>query len=134
MKIADLMTREVESVAPEQTLGDVVALMRRRKIRHIPVVDGSKLVGIITDRDVKRALPSVFSDDQAEFERVLTTTLVEQVMTRDPYTVRPTASVKDVLKEMIDRKFGAVPVVSDGALVGIVTDIDFLRAFYERLK
>jgi acetoin utilization protein AcuB len=134
MRIVDLMTREVVTLGPNQALSDVVESMRRRKIRHLPVVENGKLVGIVTDRDVKRALPSVFSGDQVEYERVLNETTVDKVMTRDPYTVGPRDEVKEALKVMIERKIGAVPVVNDGALVGIVTDIDFLKAFLKALK
>ena len=134
MRISELMTKEVATVGVDQTLRDVVNLMRLRKIRHVPVVEGSALVGIVTDRDVKRALPSVFSGDQDEFERVLADTRVDQVMTRDPFTLRPTDSVKEALKALIERKFGGIPIVSNGKVVGIVTDIDFLRAFEKTLR
>jgi acetoin utilization protein AcuB len=132
--VADLMTRDPVTVSPEQMLGEAVDLMRRQKIRHVPVMADSKVVGIITDRDVKRALPSVFSGNQQEYEQVLTETPVEKVMTRDPFIAGPGDSIKDVLKVMVDRKFGAIPVVDRGKLVGIVTDIDFLRAYYNSLK
>lgn len=134
MKIVDLMTQEVVTVGPSQMLSDVVEAMRRRKIRHLPVIESGKLVGIVTDRDVKRALPSVFSGDQDEYDRVLNETPVDKVMTRDPYTVGPRDEIKDALKVMIERKIGAVPVVSNGALIGIVTDIDYLKAFLKTLK
>lgn len=134
MRISELMTKNVVTVEADQLLRDVVDLMRLKKIRHLPVVSGAKLVGIVTDRDVKRALPSVFSGDQEEFERVLSDTRVEQVMTKDPFTLRPTDEVKEALKALIERKFGGIPIVSDGKLVGIVTDIDFLRAFLKSLR
>lgn len=127
------MTKDVVTLSPDQKLSDVVDLMRRRKIRHLPVVEDSRVVGIVTDRDVKRALPSVLSGDQQEYDRVLNDTRVEQVMTRDPQTIAPATSLKDALKFMIDKKFGAIPVVENGTLVGIVTDIDFLKAFYDYL-
>lgn len=132
--IAELMTREVVTLSPDQMLSDVVDLMRRGKIHHLPVMQDSKVVGIVTDRDVKRALPSVFSGNQEEYEQVLNNTRVEQVMTRDPFTVGPADPIKEVLKVMVDRKFGAIPIVDRGKLVGIVTDIDFLRAYYNSLK
>ena len=134
MKIVDLMTQEVITVGPSQMLNDAVEAMRRRKIRHLPVVEGGKLVGIVTDRDVKRARPSVFSGDQDEYDRVLNETPVDKVMTKDPYTVGPRDEIKEALKVMIERKIGAVPVVSNGALIGIVTDIDYLKAFLKVLK
>jgi acetoin utilization protein AcuB len=134
MKIVDLMTQEVITVRPSQMLSDAVEAMRRKKIRHLPVVESGKLVGIVTDRDVKRALPSVFSGDQDEYDRVLNETPVDKVMTKDPYTVGPKDEIKDALAVMIERKIGAVPVVSNGALIGIVTDIDYLKALLKMLK
>ena len=133
MKIVDIMSRDVVTLSPDQHLSDAVELMRRRKIRHLPVVHDSKLVGIVTDGDVKRATPSVFSGDQEEYERVLSDTRVEKVMTRDPFTVRPIDDAKEALKVLIERKYGCIPVVSNGSVVGIVTDIDYLKAFYRTL-
>ncbi|HET9481781.1 MAG TPA: CBS domain-containing protein, partial [Candidatus Polarisedimenticolia bacterium] len=61
-------------------------------------------------------------------------TPVGQVMTRNPYTVTPSTTIKDAVKVIIDHKFGALPVVEGDALVGIITEIDLLRAFYELLE
>lgn len=134
MLVADLMTRDVRTLAPDQTLRDAVVLMRRLKIRHLPVVDGELIVGIVTDRDVKRATPSALSEEgRSEYDRVLNETNIGQVMTRDPMTVPATMTIKDAVKALLDHRFGALPVVTGGKLVGIVTENDFLRAFYHSL-
>jgi CBS domain-containing protein len=134
MMIEEVMTRSVVALTPEQTLRDAVDLFRSKKIRHLPVVQDSRLIGIVTDRDVKRATPSLLSGvDRDSYDRVLDDTKVSQIMTRDPMTVTPDTPLKSAVKIFIERKVGALPVVADGALVGIVTQIDLLRVLYARL-
>jgi acetoin utilization protein AcuB len=122
------MTRSVVTLTPEETLREAVSLLRTNRIRHLPVVDNSKVVGIVTDRDVKRATPSVLSGvDRDQYDRVLATTKVAQFMTREPRTVTPTTSLKAAVEIFLELKVGALPVVDDGHLVGILTNIDILR-------
>lgn len=130
MNIAQLMIRNVVTVGPGQTMREVVDLFRSHKIRHLPVVENSRLVGIVTDRDVKRATPSILSGgSQEDYNRIVDETLVSQIMTREPLTITEETPLKSALKILIERKLGALPVVRDGMLIGIVTEIDFLRAF-----
>ena len=134
MKIAEVMSRTVVTLAPEQTLRDAVELLRSKHIRHLPVVEDSKLIGIVTDRDVKRATPSLLSGvDRDEYDRVLDETKIAQIMTREPMTVTPESELKAAVKVFIERKVGALPVVSGSQLVGIVTEIDLLRVFHDML-
>src|SRR6202165_80662 len=135
MKIAEVMSRSVVTLTPEQTLRDAVELLRSKHIRHLPVVEDSKLIGIVTDRDVKRATPSLLSGvDREEYDRVLDETKIGQIMTREPTTITPETALKAAVKIFIDHKVGALPVVSDGLLVGIITEIDLLRVFHGMLK
>ena len=135
MTVEQKMTRDAFTLTPDQSLRNAIDLMQRHRIRHVPVVTGQTVVGILTDRDLKRATPSLLSGiDRASFDRVLDQTLVEQAMTRSPFTVTPSTSVRDAVKVMVDRKFGALPVVEGGRLVGIITSTDFLRALYETLE
>ncbi len=134
MKVSDRMTREVVTLEVEQSLREALSLQQRHKIRHIPVVSDGSIVGILTDRDLKRASPSLLSGiNQEQYDELLDTTRVGQVMTRNPYTVTPATPLKDVAKILIDRKFGALPVIEKNQLVGIITEIDLLRAFHELL-
>jgi len=134
MIVEECMTRKVVTLTEDQTLREAIAVMQRNRIRHLPVVTGGRIVGIVTDRDVKRATPSLLSGvDQDQFDRVLSSTRVSQVMTRNPYTITPSMSLKDAVKIVIDRKFGALPVVEGDKLVGILTATDLLRAFHEKL-
>ena len=134
MQVQTIMSRSVITLTPEQTLRDAVNLLRSKHIRQLPVVEDSKLIGIITDRDVKRATPSLHSGvEREEYDRVLDTTQISQFMTREPMTVSPDTDLKEAVKIFIDRKIGALPVVANGQLVGIITEIDALKVLYEKL-
>ena len=128
------MSRSVVTLAPEQTLREAINLLQSEHVRHMPVVGDAGVVGIVTDRDVKRATPSLLSGiDRSEYERVLETTTVVHFMTRDPLTVTPKSQLKAAVQIFIDRKVGALPVVEEGRLVGILTDIDILRVVHDML-
>ncbi len=132
--VEEVMSRSVVTLTLEQTLLEALSLLRSHRIRHMPAVDGSKVVGIVIDRDVKRATPSVFSGvDRDEYDRVLATTKVAQFMTREPITVTPKTGLKAAVEIFIERKVGALPVVEDDRLVGILTDIDMLRPAHDLL-
>jgi CBS domain-containing protein len=134
MRVEDVMTRDVVTLTPEETLRDAINLLRRKRIRHLPVVDGNKLLGIVTDRDVKRATPSVLAGvERDEYDNSLVAIKVAQLMTRDPITVSGRASLKSAVEIFINSRVGALPVVDDGRLIGILTDIDVLRVAYDLL-
>lgn len=135
MLVEDAMTRAVETLSQEETLRDAINLLRSKRIRHLPVVEASKLVGIVTDRDVKRATPSVLSGvAKEEYDAALLTIKVAQFMTREPITVTPKSGLKAACGIFVNKKVGALPVVDDGRLVGILTEIDILRIAYDLLK
>jgi acetoin utilization protein AcuB len=127
MLVREVMSPSVVTLTPDETLLDAINRLRSNHIRHLPVIDASTLVGIVTDRDVKRATPSVLSGNQEEYNRVIATTRVAQFMTRDPLTVTPATNLKAAIELFIDRKIGAIPVVEGGRLVGILSDLDILR-------
>ena len=133
MLVKEIMSVSVITIGPEDTLREAVNIMRSKHIRQLPVVEGDRLVGIITDRDTKRATPSVLSGNPEEYDRVLDETQVAQFMTREPMTVSPDSDVKALVRIFITQKVGALPVTSNGKIVGIVTQIDALRAFYNVL-
>ena len=134
MVVADVMTRNVITLTPEQTLRDAIDLLRRERIRHLPVVEGQQLVGIVTDRDVKRATPSVLTGvGHDEYDTALLTIKVAQLMTRDPITVPGRSPLKSAVEIFINKRVGALPVVDAGCLVGILTEIDILRVAYDLL-
>jgi acetoin utilization protein AcuB len=134
MLVEDVMTRDVVTLTPQQTLMDAINLLRRERIRHLPVVEGPELRGIVTDRDVKRATPSVLAGiGKDEYDNSLQTITVGQLMTRDPITVPRRSPLKSAVQIFINTRVGALPVVDDGRLVGILTDIDVLRVAHDLL-
>ena len=95
------------------------------------MVHGTRVVGIVTDRDLKRATPSLLSGvRQEDFDRVLDETPVTKVMTRDPATTTPGTSVKEVARFLVDKRYGALPVMEEGRLVGIITNVDLIRTLH----
>ena len=135
MNISEIMRRDVVTLQEGQSLRDAFDLLQRHRIRHVPVVSEGRLIGILTDRDLKRATPSLLTGiDRETFDKFLDETRVGQVMTRNPYTVTPTMSLKDAAKVLIDQKFGALPVIEAGKLVGIITETDLLKALHDMLE
>jgi acetoin utilization protein AcuB len=124
------MVRNVIALQAGQRLREALLIMRKHSIRHLPVLEEGKLVGILTDRDVTRATPSAMSGADLEtFNHVVDSTLIKQVMTRNPYAVTPSTPLRDAVKVLHDRKYGALPVVEGGRLVGIITVMDLLKDF-----
>jgi len=130
--LSQIMTRDPVYVSSADTLRVAIDLLRRRNCRQLPVVDEGQLVGIVTDRDVRLALNSPFiMRERKEDEVLLDRVLVAECMTPDPVCLSPNASVLDAARLIRDRKFGGVPIVDEGELVGIVTETDLLRCFID---
>lgn len=136
--IADIMTRNVVVLSEEDNLGQIEAGMERYHFRHIPVVDGDRVVGILSDRDLARlsSSPLEHPRDQGTHDRAMKArTFVAEVMRRDVLTVTPDTRVLAAARLLLGSKIGALPVVTrEGALVGIVTTHDLLRATIEALE
>lgn len=134
MRIKDWMTPEPITVSRTAPIAQAQDLMLYRRIRHLPVVDDRRLVGIITDRDVRTVLPSpATSFSVGEIRFLLDKLQVGEVMSRSVITVRPDQPIADAVRLMLENKIGSLPVVSDGHLVGIITELDLLRAFASSL-
>ena len=133
MFVSQSMKRKVATVSKETSLLEAQALMIERDVRHLPVVDADNLlVGIITDRDVRSALPfNLAKGEGTDAEKAQYAQLkVAQVMTPDPMTILPTHTIQDALLLIQRKKVGAFPVVDEhGKLVGILSVRDLLRAF-----
>lgn len=134
MKVLDVMTKVPVTIAAAETVGQADELMSENNIRQIPVVNGRELVGIVTDRDIRSFLSgSVFSDPEAR-ERALGTP-VRDVMTTEPIFVSPNDDLEEAVELLIEEKIGGIPVVDEAeGLVGIVTYIDLLRCFLNRIQ
>ena len=129
MKASDVMITQLVTGTPDLRLYQALALMEQKHIRHLPLVEEGVLVGILTDRDVKRHMSAAFRTDHEKAEdRASMLVTVADVMTRDPYSVNPATPLREIVKAMIEHKYGAVPVVDAARRpVGIITSIDLLR-------
>ncbi len=123
--VRDSMTRELVTVGPETTAAEALALCRENRIRHLPVLEGGRLVGVISDRDLRAATPALGDPARAE---ALQRVRVAGEMTRDAVTARPEDPIEDAAMAMYERKIGCLPVIDGEDLVGVVTSSDVLRA------
>ena len=125
----DLMTIDPDTVLPTTSLREVVALMNKMGNRQLLIVDeAGKLVGIITDRDIRLAVNSpLVSDEPLERMEILEKYNAESCMTRDPKTVSSDTPIHKVAELLSAYKYGALPVVDKGELVGIITVTDLLN-------
>ena len=130
MLVEKWMTRTPVTIQEDDSLAKVRKLMKEKKVRRLPVLNGEKLVGIVTDRDLAAASPSKATTlDVWEIHALLEELKVKDIMTASPVTIRPGDTVEKAALILIDRKFGGLPVVSaDGGLVGILTQHDVFRA------
>lgn len=133
MNVRGLMTRELVWVDPDDTVEVAVQQLRRRGIRHLLVIQKEELVGIVSDRDIKRALDPEQTKKKllgvGGLFFLLQPILVRELMTRDPVTIGPDLSAQDAAAIMVAERFGALPVVEGGEVVGIITETDLLRYF-----
>ena len=124
MKVRELMTTEPTTVEPKATLGEVATLMKQEDCGSIPVVEGGRLVGIVTDRDI--VVRGVAAGKDPKTQRV------SEVMSADPVTIGPDDDVTNAEKKMADRQIRRLPVVEGGKLVGIIVTAQIARAENER--
>jgi acetoin utilization protein AcuB len=130
MLVQDVMQTKLFTVTPETTFPEAVRLTGQRGIRHLPVLDGDRLVGIVSDRDLKRVMASPATSLEAhELKYLLDQLRVEEVMTQAVITIGPMAPIEDAARLMVLEKIGALPVTDGGRLVGLVTETDVLRLF-----
>ncbi|WAA10105.1 CBS and ACT domain-containing protein [Fervidibacillus albus] len=129
MLVEEMMITDVYTLSKDDSIKTAVEGMKKRKIRHLPIVDReNSLIGIVTDRDIRSAGPSVFcTDEQKQFlENPL-----ETIMTTDVITVHPLDFVEEVAAMFYQHQIGSLPVVKMGKLVGIITQTDVLKTFVE---
>jgi acetoin utilization protein AcuB len=124
--IQKYMTTSPHSIGGEQTLSTAARMMHEHRIRHLPVLSGGKLRGLLTDRDLK--LVETFRDVDP------TKLTVDEAMTEQPYAVSPETPLDEVVSTMAAGKFGSAIVVQNGHVVGIFTTVDACQALSELLK
>ena len=129
MQVSEIMSKDVVTLIEDETLAHAKSCMDRGRIRHLPVVQDGRLVGLVTHRDLLAASFSIFAEvEPAEQRRVFVTIPIAEAMHRDVVTVRPETTVAEAARILLDNKYGCLPVVdADGTLLGIVTEADFMH-------
>jgi CBS domain-containing protein len=129
MRVRDLMTAKPITVDPETPMLEARQRMVAERIRHLIVVEDARVVGIVTDRDIRLNLPSPATSLSVwELNYLLAKLTVGGVMSTGVLVVDPERPAADAARIMMEHKIGALPVVDQGRLVGIVTESDFVRA------
>jgi acetoin utilization protein AcuB len=130
LRVKDLMNSAPQVVSAHDQLHTALTKMNQAGYRHLPVIDDDKLVGIITDRDLRLAVNSpVVNEENVKRETVLDRVRVDQCMTPDPQCVSSNTPLHEVADLLSLNKFGAMPVVDEGKLVGMISYIDFLKHY-----
>jgi CBS domain-containing protein len=122
MKVRDVMTTDVATVGRNDELTIADDIMKMRRIRHLPVLEEGRLVGILTQRDLfHAALSTALNFGEKAQKEFLKTVVVKEVMTDEVRTIEPGADVKEAARLLIEHKIGCLPVVDKGKLVGILS-------------
>jgi acetoin utilization protein AcuB len=132
MFVADWMTKRVVSVAPDDSISQAMHAMRERGIKHLPVLRGGAVVGVISDRDIKAFCPSKATGlDIYEINYLLAKATVKDAM--GPYltTTTPATPVEEAALVMFENNVGCLPVLEGDVLVGIISDRDIFRALVD---
>ncbi len=134
--VGEVMKTELTTLEEDATLLDAALLMRSGGVRHLPVVRDGRAVGVLSDRDVQRASPSMFSNlTPEEYNRMFETIPVIKVMVRDPLSIPPETSLLAAAQQMFEHKIGSLLVTGpDRRLIGIVTTTDLMRVLVDALR
>ena len=133
--VRDIMSQPPITVEPSTFLLDAALILRASAIRHLLVVEDGRLAGLLTDRDIQRCAPSrLIPISEEEYNAVFDGTTVNRVMTRAPLTVSPDTPLVTAIGTMQQSRFGCLPVVENGALVGILTRSDLVDALQRLLS
>jgi acetoin utilization protein AcuB len=132
MQVEQWMNRDVVTVGPDDSFRTAMRLIRQKGIRHLPVVEGKRLVGIVTDRDLRQASPSgATSLGIHELHYILEKLTVREIMAKQVVTIRPDQTVEEAALMLLAHRIGGLPVVQDGELAGIITETDLLQALLQ---
>jgi CBS domain-containing protein len=136
MRVRDIMTSNPVVIEPNVTVPAATSIMRQHKIRHLPVVENGRLVGMISRGDLREASMSAsINADQYELHFMLDRLTVGKLMTRKVYTITPDAFLVHAAELMTENKIAGLPVVDErGGVVGIVTESDLLRTLVTKLR
>ena len=130
MKVKDIMVKEVATLDINDELSLANDIMRLGRIRHLPVVDGPRLVGIISERDLFRSsLAHALGYGNKDTREIMKTLHIKDVMEQQVITVSPDMDLSDAVALMVERKIGCLPVVQDNKLLGLITETDILMQY-----
>lgn len=132
--IEDIMTRKVVAVQSDHSIHLASGVMQLKHIRHLPVLDGDRLAGLVTHRDLLRAQAAVLAAPYDPRHDASMSIPVRHIMRTNVWTVTPKTPVLEAARIVLDHKFGCLPVVDGARLVGIVTEVDFMRVLVEGLS
>lgn len=132
--VSDYMTENPITLEPEEPLMRALEIIRLRGVRRLPVAVGGMLVGLITEGDIKRAEPSTLTDSQEDFARVMEETPISRIMISKPVTTTADTPLIEAAEIMLNTKYGALPVLAGGRVIGILTDNDLTRALVDALR
>ncbi|MEW6623780.1 MAG: CBS and ACT domain-containing protein [Bacillota bacterium] len=128
MLVEDVMRVNLITLKPEDSVLDALQKAKENRIRHLPVVEGDRLAGIVSDRDLRDAKPSIFVPEDLD---LLKAKKVKDIMKANIITAHPLDSVDEAARILYEHKIGCLPVIKDEKLVGIVTETDLLRSLVE---
>lgn len=132
MLVKDRMSSHLLTVTEDVPVLEAAELMRKHNVRRLPVVKGEKLVGIVTENDLLRVTPSsATSLSVFEMNYLLTKLMIKDAMTRQVTTISPEATLEEAALVMREKNIGALPVVENGKLEGIITESNVFDAFIE---
>jgi CBS domain-containing membrane protein len=131
--VEDIMTRSVVTVQRDHSIHLAAGIMQLKHIRHLPVLEGDRLVGLVTHRDLLRAQASVLAEPYDPRLDISLTVPVTHIMRTNVWTVTPKTPLLEAARIVLDHRFGCLPVVEGGRLVGIVTEVDFMRRLVDGL-
>jgi acetoin utilization protein AcuB len=132
MLVRKKMHKDLVTVTKEERMTVAKKVMKEKNIRHLPVVDGKKLIGLVTNMDIRKAEASpATSLEIRELHYLLDKLTVGEIMTRNVITISPDISIEEATTLLHDNKIGCLPVVEDGNLVGIITENDVMEILIE---
>lgn len=134
MYVRQFMSTPVISVSPNETIAETVSLMREKNVNRLPVVDNGKVVGLVTDGDLREISPSPATTLSIfELNYLVAKTSIREVAVKQVITCSPDTKIEDAALLMRENKIGGLPVVENGLLVGIITETDIFDAFLDTL-
>ncbi len=134
MQVKDVMVRDVATLDIDDELSLANDIMKLGRIRHLPVVSGKKLVGILSERDLFRSsLVEALGHEPTKTREFMKAIRIQDIMVKKLITIGPEADIREAVQLMLDHKIGCVPVVAGGELQGLITETDILRLYLEQL-